>query len=75
MPELVDVSIKPLTPESSAASAYQGTLAMFERADFTVVERRQWNANTPIRPIVRLDLAGGRADRYAKRTGKLKRVG
>ncbi len=37
-----------------AANAYQGTLAMFERAGFTVVERRQRNANTPIRPIVRL---------------------
>ncbi len=36
-----------------AASAYQGPLAMFERAGFDIVERRQWNAKSPIRPIVR----------------------
>jgi hypothetical protein len=29
---------------------------MFERAGFAVVERRQWNASTPVRPIVRLTL-------------------
>jgi hypothetical protein len=29
---------------------------MFERAGFTVVERRQWNAASPVRPIVRLTL-------------------
>jgi hypothetical protein len=29
---------------------------MFERAGFTVVERRQWNRTTPVRPIVRLEL-------------------
>jgi GNAT superfamily N-acetyltransferase len=40
-----------------AATAYRGTLAMFERAGFTVVDRRQWNASTPVRPIVRLSLA------------------
>ena len=28
-----------------AANAFHGTLAMFERAGFTVVERRQWNAD------------------------------
>ena len=39
-----------------SANAYHGTLTMFERAGFTVVERRQWNATTPIRPIVRLAL-------------------
>ena len=39
-----------------AANAYHGTLPMFERAGFTVVERRQWNATTPVRPIVRLAL-------------------
>ncbi len=38
------------------ASAYHGTLAMFERAGFSVVERRQWNATSPIRPIVRRHL-------------------
>ena len=36
-----------------AASAYTGPLGMFERAGFAVVERRQWNAATPVRPIVR----------------------
>ena len=40
----------------AAASAYRGTLPMFERAGFTVVERRQWNKATPVRPIVRLRL-------------------
>ncbi len=39
-----------------AADAYRGTLAMFERTGFTVVERRQWNATTPVRPIVRMTL-------------------
>ncbi len=39
-----------------AASAFHGTLAMFERVGFTVVARRQWNATTPVRPIVRLTL-------------------
>jgi GNAT superfamily N-acetyltransferase len=39
-----------------AANAYHGTLSMFERAGFTVVERRQWNATSPVRPIVRLGL-------------------
>jgi GNAT superfamily N-acetyltransferase len=36
-----------------AASAYTGPLGMFEKAGFAVVERRQWNATTPVRPIVR----------------------
>lgn len=35
------------------ASAYMGPLGMFERAGFEVVERRQWNAASPVRPIVR----------------------
>ncbi len=39
-----------------SANAYRGTLAMFERAGFTLVERRQRNAASPPRPIVRLDL-------------------
>jgi GNAT superfamily N-acetyltransferase len=41
-----------------AASAYHGTLAMFERAGFVVVARRQWNRSTPVRPIVRRALMG-----------------
>ena len=36
-----------------AADAYKGTVGMFERAGFKVVERRQWNRTTPVRPIVR----------------------
>jgi GNAT superfamily N-acetyltransferase len=36
-----------------SANAYKGTLGMFERAGFKVAERRQWNATTPVRPIVR----------------------
>ncbi len=43
-----------------AASAFHGTLAMFERAGFTVVERRQYNATSPVRPIVRRTLDGAR---------------
>jgi ribosomal protein S18 acetylase RimI-like enzyme len=40
----------------ASANAYMGTLSMFERAGFEVVARRQWNASTPVRPIVRLAL-------------------
>jgi GNAT superfamily N-acetyltransferase len=40
----------------SAASAYRGTLTMFERAGFDVVARRRFNRTSPVRPIVRLDL-------------------
>ncbi len=36
-----------------SGDAYKGTLSMYERAGFKVVERRQWNATTPVRPIVR----------------------
>ena len=39
-----------------AANAFHGPLSMFERAGFAIVERRQWNATTPISPIVRLAL-------------------
>ena len=39
-----------------SANAYHGTLAMFERAGFRVVDRRQANATSPVRPIVRLVL-------------------
>lgn len=44
----------------SAASAFHGTLSMFERAGFRVVARRQWNASAPIRPIVRLQIGAQR---------------
>ena len=36
-----------------AAHAYKGTLGMFERAGFEVVERRQANRTSAVRPIVR----------------------
>ena len=36
-----------------AATAFKGTLGMFERAGFTVVERRRANASSADRPIVR----------------------
>jgi GNAT superfamily N-acetyltransferase len=39
-----------------AANAYHGTLSMFERAGFRVVERRQFNRASPVRPIVRRGL-------------------
>lgn len=39
-----------------AANAFHGTLSMFEAAGFDVVERRQWNRTSPVRPIVRLEL-------------------
>ncbi len=40
----------------ASANAYHGTLSMFERAGFEVVERRQGNATSPARPIVRRHL-------------------
>jgi ribosomal protein S18 acetylase RimI-like enzyme len=40
-------------------TVFKGTLAMFERAGFREVARRQWNAKTPVRPIVRLALDRG----------------
>jgi len=36
-----------------SANAFHGTLTMFERAGFHVVERRQYGAASPVRPIVR----------------------
>jgi GNAT superfamily N-acetyltransferase len=40
----------------SSASAFHGTLGMFQRAGFKVMERRRLNAASPVRPIVRLAL-------------------
>jgi GNAT superfamily N-acetyltransferase len=40
----------------SAASAYKGTVPMFEAAGFDVVERRQANRTSAPRPIVRREL-------------------
>lgn len=39
-----------------SANAYMGTLAMCERAGFEVIERRQWNRGTAVRPIVRREI-------------------
>ena len=40
----------------SSDAAYAGTQGMFERAGFTVADVRQWNATSPPRPIMRLEL-------------------
>ena len=40
----------------SAAAAYSGPLAMFERAGFEVAARRQYNRSSPVRPVVRREL-------------------
>lgn len=40
----------------SAATAYKGTLAMFERAGFEVAARRRANRVSPVRPIVRREV-------------------
>jgi GNAT superfamily N-acetyltransferase len=53
----------------SSSDVYRGTLAMFERAGFKVVARRQWNASTPERPIVRLDLGRGPSSQSARVAG------
>jgi GNAT superfamily N-acetyltransferase len=39
-----------------AASAFMGPMTMYEKAGFRLVARRQWNATTPVRPIVRREL-------------------
>lgn len=41
-----------------SANAYMGTLSMFRRAGFEVVERRQAAPNTVVRHIVRKELSG-----------------
>lgn len=46
-----------------AASAYMGPLKIFADAGFEVVERRQWNAASPIRPIVRRRVRQRRSSR------------
>lgn len=40
-----------------AAQAFKGTVSMFERAGFEVVDRRRANRSSPVRPIVRRSLA------------------
>jgi GNAT superfamily N-acetyltransferase len=40
----------------ASANVYHGTLSMFERVGFRVVERRQYNSTSPIRAIVRRSL-------------------
>ena len=40
----------------ASASVYHGTLGMFKRAGFKIVERRRANKASPVRPIVRLAL-------------------
>jgi GNAT superfamily N-acetyltransferase len=40
-----------------SASAYHGSQSMFAKAGFKVVETRQWNKSSPLRPIMRLELS------------------
>ena len=40
----------------ASSAAYVGTQAMFQRAGFTVAELRSWDASSPPRPIMRLEL-------------------
>jgi GNAT superfamily N-acetyltransferase len=54
----VDTSGERIAP----GNAYHGTLRMFERAGFTVADRRQWNRSSPIRPIVRRGLTPAGTD-------------
>jgi GNAT superfamily N-acetyltransferase len=46
-----------------SANVFKGTVGMFEHAGFEVVERRQWNRTTPVRPIVRRRVRRSRAPR------------
>lgn len=39
-----------------AADAYHGTQSMFEKEGFKLIEVRQWNKASPLRPIMRLSL-------------------
>ncbi len=45
----------------ASANVYKGTLSMFERAGFEVVERRQANRASPVRPIVRRQMKVSRS--------------
>ena len=42
-----------------AAEAYHGTQSMFEKAGFTLAEKRQYSKSSPVRPIMRLELESG----------------
>jgi GNAT superfamily N-acetyltransferase len=53
-----------------AAAAFMGPLGMFERAGFQVVERRKWNATTPVRPIVRRAIRGRRSNQSTRRQSR-----
>jgi GNAT superfamily N-acetyltransferase len=54
----------------ASANAYKGTLSMFESAGFEVVERRQANRASPVRPIVRRRV---RVSRSARRPSRPRR--
>jgi GNAT superfamily N-acetyltransferase len=60
--EAYPVEVQPGT-RIGAGEVYKGTVSMYERAGFKVVERRQWNKTTPVRPIVRRALRPRRARR------------
>jgi len=53
-----------------AAAAYTGPLGMFERAGFEVVERRQWNKSSPVRPIVRRAIRRSRTNQSISRQSR-----
>ena len=53
-----------------AASAFMGPLGMFERAGFEVVDRRKWNATTPVRPIVRRAIRSSRRNPSTRRQSR-----
>ena len=53
--------IDPAGGRVPAAVAYTGTVGMFERAGFRVVERRQWKPGAAVRPIVRRAIRRRRA--------------
>jgi len=40
----------------SPANAFHGVQSMYKKAGFTVIETRQWNMTSPVRPIMRLSL-------------------
>jgi GNAT superfamily N-acetyltransferase len=50
-----------------AASAYKGTVTMFERAGFEVVDRRQHNRSSPVRPIMRRRVRARRSQTASRR--------
>ena len=55
-PAMVAEALREFRPVSTSRPTPSALLAMYERAGFEVVARRQWNRTTPVRPIVRREL-------------------